>query len=476
MTATTGRAPTTVPEAAGAHDPRLPVAILGAGLAGLAAASELRRQGVPVVVYEAGKQVAGLARSHRDADGFSFDTGAHFITNRLAAAIGVAAGCRDVRYYGESVWLNGRVVRYPTGLMTVPRFVGSALKARLAAWRGAPPPVTAADWFRAQYGRTLADEVAIPLVEAWSGMPASALAPSVGDKMDHGLLGTLWLRAAGRLTGRAIANGYSREKPEGIHVWHVYPEGGLSLLCQHLADPLSDAIRLETPVEKILVEDGRVVAIRAGGHERPVAAVVSTAPVHILPRLVEGSEALAPLARFHYRAMICVNLRLDGRGLLPDVVLWIPQARFPFFRVTEAPLSMPWLAPPGKTLITVDIGAEIGDAAWSTADDALEALCLEHLEPIVPDIRRRSLGGRVLRVPLAYPVFSLANEVARKALAVSTGIDGLLSIGRNGEFGHWLMEDVYWRTLAKMRAWLAGVQPRVTVPAITGRPVESAPR
>ncbi|HXJ30142.1 MAG TPA: hypothetical protein VNG35_05860, partial [Gemmatimonadales bacterium] len=167
---------------------------------------------------------------------------------------------------------------------------------------------------------------------------------------------------------------------------------------------------------------------------------------------------------------------LDGRGLLPDVVLWIPQARFPFFRVTEAPLSMPWLAPPGKTLITVDIGAEIGDAAWSTADDALEALCLEHLEPIVPDIRRRSLGGRVLRVPLAYPVFSLANEVARKALAVSTGIDGLLSIGRNGEFGHWLMEDVYWRTLAKMRAWLAGVQPRVTVPAITGRPVESAPR
>lgn len=32
---------------------QLPVAILGAGLAGLAAASELRRQGVPVVVYEA---------------------------------------------------------------------------------------------------------------------------------------------------------------------------------------------------------------------------------------------------------------------------------------------------------------------------------------------------------------------------------------------------------------------------------------
>lgn len=437
---------------------QLPVAVLGAGLAGLTAAFELRRHGVPVVVYEAGKQVAGLARSHRDPDGFSYDTGAHFITNRLATAIGVSADCRDVSYYGESVWLNGKVVRYPTGLMTVPRFVGSALKARLAIGRGSPP-VNAADWFRAQYGQALAEEVAIPLVEAWSGLPASGLAPSVGEKLDHGLLGTLWLRAAARLTGRAVAIGYSREKAEGIHVWHVYPEGGVSLLCERLADRLSEAIQLETPVEKILVEDGRVVAVQAGGRTQPVAAAISTAPVNVLPRLVEGSEALAPLAHFKYRPMIFVNLRLEGRGLLPDVVLWMPQERFPFFRLTEAPLSMPWLAPTGKTLITVDIGAEIGDALWTMADDRLEALCLEHLDAIVPGIRGRSLGGRVLRVALAYPVFALAYEDARKALGVSTGIEGLLSIGRNGEFGHWLMEDVYWRTLAKIRAWLAGSVP-----------------
>ena len=435
---------------------QLPVAILGAGLAGLAAASELRRHDVPVMVYEAGKQVAGLARSHRDSDGFSYDTGAHFITNRLAAAIGVSAGCRDVRYYGESVWLNGSAVGYPLGLMSVPRFLASALRARVAAWRRAAPAGTATDWFRAQYGRAFADEVAIPLMEAWSGLPGSALAPSVGEKMNHGMLRTLWLLAAARLTRRAVANGYSREKPEGIDVWHVYPDGGLSLLCQHLAEPLGDAIRLETPVEKILVEDGRVVAIRAGGREQPVAAVVSTAPVNVLPRLVEGSDALAPLARLKYRPMIFVNLRLEGRGLLPDVVLWTPQERFPFFRATEATQSMPWLAPPGKTLITVDIGAEIGDPFWSMADDQLEALCLEHLEPIIPGIRWRSLGGgRVLRVPLAYPVFALETEATRQAFARSTGIEGLLSIGRNGEFGHWLMEDVYWRTLAKIRAWLA---------------------
>lgn len=57
---------------------------------------------------------------------------------------------------------------------------------------------------RARYGQALADEVAIPLVEAWSGLPAAAVAPSLGEKMDHGLLGTLWLRTAGRLTGHAV--------------------------------------------------------------------------------------------------------------------------------------------------------------------------------------------------------------------------------------------------------------------------------
>jgi len=85
-----------------------PVAIVGAGIAGLVAARELRRRNIPVAVFEAGKQVAGLAKSFRDNEGFTYDIGAHFITNRLAQEIGVAAQCRIVRYYGESVVLGER--------------------------------------------------------------------------------------------------------------------------------------------------------------------------------------------------------------------------------------------------------------------------------------------------------------------------------------------------------------------------------
>jgi protoporphyrinogen/coproporphyrinogen III oxidase len=427
---------------------RKAVAVLGAGLAGLTAANHLKRHGVPVVVYEAGRDVAGLAQSFQSDDGFTYDFGAHFITNRLAAALGVGADCREVRAYGETVWVAGKTYGYPFGLMRNPRYLLGALSARAGALGGGEPR-SAADWFRRAYGRALADEVAIPLTEAWAGAGADDLAPAVGEKIPSGIAKTALLKLLSRLTGRAISIGYSREMPESPHVWHVYPRGGLGLLCRRLAEPLGADIRLESPVEEVIVEGGRVAAVRVGGAERAVAAVVSTAPCNALARIVRGTDALGPLARFQYRPMVFVNLRFEGRGLLPDVVTWTPGREFPFFRLTETPAAMPWLAPAGKTLLTADIGCQRGDETWTMGEEQLGELCLEHLQPLVPDARRRYLGCRVLRTPVAYPVFRREYEDDRRRFAESTGVEGLYSVGRNGEFAHLLMEDVYWRTLRK---------------------------
>jgi protoporphyrinogen/coproporphyrinogen III oxidase len=429
------------------------VAVVGAGLAGLLAARELRRRGISVTVYEAGRQVAGLARSFTDRDGFTYDFGAHFITNRLAAALGIGAQCRDVRYYGESVFLNGRVYSYPFGLIRSPRFLSSAVAARLRrVGRSSAPAASAAEWYRREYGPALAADVAIPLVEAWSGAPATELASSViPPQVDRGTAHVMRLRLASRLSGRAVANGYSREKPESPHVWHVYPSGSLGLLCEQLAGGLDGCIRLESPVEAILVEGERVVGVRANGRDDEADAVVSTAPVHILAKLVQGSSGVQHLARFRYRPMALVNMKFTGRGLLPDVVNWIPDRQVPFFRLTEASRSMPWLAPAGKTIITVDIGCETGDEIWRMPEETLGEHCLRHLVDLFPALRGRYLGCAVLRTPIAHPVFLNAYERERLALEGGLSIAGLYSIGRNGEFAHILMEDVYWRTLARMR-------------------------
>lgn len=440
------------------------VAILGAGIAGLTAASDLHRRGLPVRVFEAGKEIAGLGKSFRDDRGFTYDFGAHLITNRLAAALGVSRDCFIVRHYNETVYLRGRTYSFPFGLLRSPQYVLGALAARLRPRR--PSSIeSAADWYRSSYGRRMADEIAIPLVEAWSGVPAGELSSSViPPHVDRGMLNVLLLKLSGHMSDRAVANGFSREKAESPHVWHVYPNGGVVELCRRLTAGLEDRIATESRVETIIVEDDRVRRVRVNGHEHEVAAVVSTAPLHVLPKLVQGTESLRHLARFRYRPMTLVNLRFRGRPLLPAVTTWVPESAHPFFRLTEVPQSVPWLAPEGMTMVTADIGCETDSEYYTMDDEALGALCADHLEQMFPSARGRYEGCRVVRTPIGYPVYLREYEEERHALSRGLPVQGLYSVGRNGEFAHVLMEDIYWRTFARMRelrAWYAKTSPQV---------------
>ena len=428
---------------------RKPVVILGGGLAGLTAASYLRKHGVPIRVFEAGKHLAGLARSESDPDGFTYDFGAHFITNRLAAAVGVSSACRPMPRYGESVWLDGRDYSYPFGLMKSAKFAISAASSKV---RGlfAGAPTSAAEWYQRAYGRRLANDVAIPITEAWSGASAHELAPSVGDKFATSLPRTMMLKAAARMTHRTVAVGYSSTLTESPHVWHVYPEGGIGTVCEKLADPVRDVIQTECPVEAIHVDGDRVVGVRAGGKDVDASAVISTAPVHVLPKLVRGTDRLSHLARFKYRPMVFVNLRISGPSGLPDVVTWTPESQYPFFRLSDIGMGLPWLVPAGKSQVTADIGCQVGDEIWKATDEDLGQRCITALDAMIPGIRNRYLGCRVMRTPLAYPVYRTEYEPDRKQFEQGTGIHGLISVGRNGEFTHSLMEDVYWRTRRKL--------------------------
>ena len=435
-------------------DTKKPIAIVGAGIAGLTAASYLREKKQPFILFEASDKIAGLAASFKDADGFSNDFGAHFITNRLAKAVGVESECRVVKHYGEAIWLNGKSYSYPFGLAIVPRISLSFIKTKLKNFLKYSKAVTAKEWFSNRYGPLFANKVALPLIEAWSGATAEDLSAAVGSSLPGSIIKTFYLKAASFIKGKAVACGYNREMPEKPSVWHVYPDGGISTLCKKLAEGLEDAIRLQSPVQEILVENDKVVAVKVKDETIEVSAVVSTAPANILAKLVKGTNALLDFSQFRFRPMIFINLRLKGIDLLPDTVVWFPEKEFIFFRLTEVTRSMPWLAPPGKSIITIDIGCQKDDELWAMDEKILTNLCIEKLKIIIPDIKERLLGSNVLRTPIAYPVFLKAYEKERQAFEKSTNIENLLSIGRNGEFAHRFMEDIYWRTRKKIQSFI----------------------
>src|SRR5680860_468073 len=133
-------------------DTKKPIAIIGGGIAGLTAANFLKENNVPFILYEANNKIAGLAASFVDDKGFSNDFGAHFVTNRLADAIGVGSECRTVKHYGEAVWLKGKSYNYPFGLMTIPRMYLSFIKTKVKSFNNNHPTASAAEWFRNQYG------------------------------------------------------------------------------------------------------------------------------------------------------------------------------------------------------------------------------------------------------------------------------------------------------------------------------------
>lgn len=428
-----------------------PIAIIGGGLAGLTAANYLRQNNTPFILFEAGDKIAGLAASFKGTDGFSHDFGAHFITNRLADAVGIGAECRVVKHYGEAVWLKGKSYSYPFGLIRNPRMMWSFIKTKARGVKKRNTASSAAQWFQSRYGEALANEVALPLIEEWSGVNAENLSPEVGSSLPGSILNTFYLKAASLVSGRAVACGYNKEMPELPSVWHVYPNGGMSTLCTKLSEGIEDSIRLQSPVEEVLVENGKVVALKVKGQRIDVSAVISTAPANILSKLVKGTNLLEGIGHFRFRPMIFVNMHFKGRRLIPDTVEWFPEKQYPFFRLTDVTRSMPWLAPEGKSLITADIGSEKDDELWNMDEEKLIQHCLESCTSIIDNAKERFLGGNVLRTTIAYPVFLNEYEKERKEFEVSTKVENLLSIGRNGEFAHRFMEDVYWRTRKKVQ-------------------------
>jgi len=295
------------------------LAVVGAGITGLALAHELARRGAEFLVLEAAPRPGGTIRSTR-AGGTVLELGPQRV--RLTPA---------VRQLVHELGLERELAVAPPGLPllvcaggrlhTVPADLAGLARTRLLSWRGKlrllaepltaglRPEETAAAYFERKAGRQAYRRVLGPLYGGiYAGDPARmparfALAPALRELGVRRSLLAAWLRRAG---------------PRGALPPACSFREGLATLADTLCRRHADRIRLATPARGLRRAGARLAVETDAG---PVEAdhVVLTVPADAAATLL---AELAPdlarrLARLTYNPVAIVHLRsdVDLRGL-----------------------------------------------------------------------------------------------------------------------------------------------------------------
>jgi len=293
------------------------IAVIGAGLAGLAVADALRREGVEVVVLEARDRVGGRVWSVPFAGGVA-ERGAEFVFpgDDVLHATVRRLGLRLYRkgtHYGD---------REPRGGPTVSR---KELENAVGRLGEAAPGGTVLDALASLSLSPGAAEAIAARVEVSSGYPAADLDATVLVE-----------------TGA----GFGRFDTFGV-------EGGNSRLAEALSAPLGPALLTATPVEEV-AWNRRSVAIRAAGLELwadgavVATPAIATAALRFDPPLPAPKARALAQVRYGQAAKLHVPLLVSA---VPSAVLAVPARYWSYTQLgpdgSPAPFAAAFAGTPG---------------------------------------------------------------------------------------------------------------------------------
>ncbi len=394
------------------------LAVVGGGLGGLLAAHEALRRGCRVTVLEASDRPGGMVESARP-DGWVVDTGAttiggaHPRVMALLDALGMAE-CRvvaDPRGRRRYLVHRGRLAPVPEtpAEMVASPLLSVAGRLRMLkepfVARGGDPDETVAAFARRRFGEEAAAHFFDPLVVGTSGGdPEQLLASAAFPQLVR------FERTAGSiLKGRMrAARTARREGKPSVGAWSC--REGLDTLPARLAAALGSSWRPGARVDRV-ASAGDVVQIGlASGETVEADAAVVTVPATALAAIrwtLDGADALGALGAMPHASLATVSLGfprdavahpLDGHGLLAA-----SGERRRFLTVLFTSTLFPHRAPADQVLLTATFGGVRHPTDAALDDDALVALALEELRPLlgvggVPSLRI------VRRWPAALPL------------------------------------------------------------------------
>ena len=435
-------------------DGRRHVVVVGAGLAGFAAARRMARNGWRVTVLEAEPEIGGLASSRTlvtEWGEFDYDNGPHRYYSAQQELLDEAydlLGDNVVEAKRLSrIFLYGRFFDYPLKgsnvVKSLPKTV--LVKAFLDyLWVKVlnlfhrPPDDYFENWVVNRFGRKLYTIFFGTYTEKTWGIPCDQISADWAAQRISLL--SLWDTVVKTLFP-------PKNVPRTLVSSFRYPRrGGIGCIGRAYRDILvaeGHTVRTSSPVTAINVVDGRAVSVEVDSPEgkRVIEAdqIISTIPVNTLVRCVRPEAPAAVLesaAALRHRSMIFVYLILNRPKLTDDHWIYLPEQALITHRLSEFKNFSPDAAPPDKTLICAEITCFYGDEDWNKTDEELRQIVVDDLVHRIKLIK----ADEVLRTfsrreRYAYPIYDLTYRPHRdRLLAYVDSIGALDTTGRQGLF------------------------------------------
>jgi len=403
------------------------VVVVGGGFAGLSAAYTLMKRGVTPLLLEAGERAGGRGKGER-VDGFSLDMGAFVFTStydtafRLCEELGLPLVPSTMKFghYRGGRWVTTtpessawNVVRHLRAALAMGFLSPSGLRSGFKVMR---------QMYREAEYMSFASDSPVAEIDDGESFGEYLERLRVPEKLQTTLRAPLdMILGDPAPAGQALMRAYIGETM--LHAGKVFmPERGIGSLSETLATVCSDAIRVSSPVGRVVVADGVATGVVVDGETIEADAVICAVPgtkvTDLIPELPEATRRA--LGTISYSTGCRVVIALDHPPLPPG---W-HGALFP--EDDDAPLLLdrsaflPACAPPGKSILDLLIGR----------DRAKELIPLDDEE-----IKRELLGAARRKAPRgsALPADDegLFYRVYRWEEALCMGTPGMLAAMAN---------------------------------------------
>jgi protoporphyrinogen oxidase len=437
----------------------LPVAILGAGPAGLTAAYSLGKKNVPVVVLEADPEyVGGISRTAK-YKGYHFDIGGHRFFSKAKEVedlwTEILPDDMLLRPRSSRIFYNGNFFAYPLkgveALMKLGPFEAARCLTAYAKARALPnrSPKNYQEWVTNEFGSRLFEIFFKTYTEKVWGMACTEISADWAAQRIKGLsLGSAIKNAL--IPAKKNKNGSGAGRKEVIKTLidsFRYPRKGPGMLWEACAEKVKaqgGTIEMGCRAETLEYSEDRnswkIGFVRTDGSKGTLEAraVISSAPLREVAKALEpklSAEAVRAADALRYRDFLTVTLILEDRNVFDDNWIYIHDPNVKVGRVQNFKSWSPEMIPdPKMTCYGLEYFCFEGDGLWGASDEKLLELAKKELEQIGLAKASDVKDGCVVRQRKAYPVYdddyAKNVEVIRKEM--EKRFPTLYPVGRNG--------------------------------------------